>query len=82
MGKSKIGKSCVWGLCIVVCTQSLEIAVYTVKNELADPCCHNDMISLSITTGPNFFRFRTLVWNWKTGQLVFVFLIFFFRFPS
>ena len=25
---------------MVVCTQSLEIAVYTVKNELADPCCH------------------------------------------
>ena len=34
-----------------------------------------DMISLSITTGPNFLGFRTLVWNWKTGQLVFVCLI-------
>ena len=25
---------------MVVCTQSLEIVVYTVQNELADPCCH------------------------------------------
>ena len=33
------------------------------------------MISLSITTGPNFLGFRTLVWNWKTGQLVFVCLV-------
>ena len=34
-----------------------------------------DMLSLSITTGPNFHGLRALVWNWKTGRLVFVCLI-------
>ena len=37
-----------------------------------------DMFSLSIVTGPNFHGLRALVWNWKTGRLVFVCLIFFF----
>ena len=35
-----------------------------------------EMLSLSITTGPNFHGLRALVWNWKTGRLVFVCLIF------
>ena len=34
-----------------------------------------DMLSLSITTGPNFYGLRVLVWNWKTSRLVFVCLI-------
>ena len=35
---------------MVVCTQSLEITVYTVKNELADPCCHKCHVLVDIYT--------------------------------
>lgn len=41
------------------------------------------MLCLSITTGSSFRGLRAMVWNWKTGQLVFVSLTFFsFSLPS